>query len=271
MKKCSGFTLIELVIAMVVLGVVALASSDFLRSGSLIYRDAAGRQVLLGEARFAIARLSREIENSLPNSAQLSNSGNCLTFIPAVSSNTYIDLPLAASSANSVVIASSSSLPIVSVSGSVWASVYALSADELLNGYELLDIYQLQSGNSAYCDQYSCKLYPVVSIDTNGGTTTLQFENKVSFSADSPSQRLYLVSKPVSYCVSGSELRRYQTGDSDGWVTMASKLSTESSEQPFQIIDPSLTRNGLVRLQLVFSENNEQVEFDHDIVVFNQP
>ncbi|WP_432463814.1 PulJ/GspJ family protein [Agarivorans sp. QJM3NY_33] len=270
MKRPSGFTLIELVLTMVLLAILAIASSDFIRTGSLIYRQGADRQVLLGEARFALQRLSRELHNSLPNSARLDPNKNnqadyCLSFVPTLSSHTYIDLPIAPNSAVSASVVTSPSQPVVTAQGNAWASVYVLSSNEVLNGAgQLLDVS---------CDLETGKVFCLnsMSADAGSGLSTLNFANPVSFASGSPAQRLFILSEPVRYCVEGSNLIRYQPASATNGVLMASKLQMPSSVQPFRVVEPSLTRNGLVNLRLAFVENNEVVEFNHDIVVLNQP
>jgi MSHA biogenesis protein MshO len=263
MGKRGGFTLIELVITMVLLGILALATTDFIRTGSLIYRDGAERQVLLGEARFAIQRLSRELQNSLPNSARvdgIARLGECLTFVPTLSSHSYVDLPLTPRSAASAAIVSWSGQPEVPGSANVWAAVYVLNSDEVVSANGLINegANKVAAVNS-------------LSADASSGLSTLNFDSAVSFRSASPAQRLYLISEAVRYCVAGSELRRYQPASSLQGVLMANRLDPRAVLPPFQVLDASLSRNGLVKLAFSFTENNEVVEFQHDIVVPNQP
>jgi len=263
MGKRGGFTLIELVITMVLLGILALATTDFIRTGSLIYRDGAERQALLGEARFAIQRLSRELQNSLPNSARVDSIavlGECLTFVPTLSSHSYVSLPLTPRSAASAAIASWSGQPAVPGSANVWAAVYVLNSDEVVSANGLIN----ERANKVAAVES-------LSADASSGLSTLNFDSAVSFRSASPAQRLYLISEAVRYCVAGSELRRYQPASSLQGVLMANRLDPRAVLPPFQVLDASLSRNGLVKLAFSFTENNEVVEFQHDIVVPNQP
>jgi MSHA biogenesis protein MshO len=270
MRRLQGFTLIELVITMVLLAILAIATSDFLRTGSLIYRQGADRQVLLGEARFAIERLNRELHNSLPNSAMLSPNSNddanhCLTFVPTFSSHTYIDLPITPSSAASGSVVTSLNQPAVTATGNAWLGVYVLNSNEVLdaNG-ALLDANCTASAGKVFC-------LSDISADASSGVSTISFASSVSVSTDSPSQRAFILDEPIRYCVEGNQLLRFQPADSGNGVLMASKLEADSAIQPFQVTPASLTRNGLVNLRLRFIENREVVEFNHDIVVLNQP
>ncbi|GDY26481.1 MSHA biogenesis protein MshO [Agarivorans sp. Toyoura001] len=277
MAKQVGFTLIELVITMVLLAILAIATTDFLRTGSLIYRQSADRQVLLGEARFAIERLNRELHNSLPNSARLDPNGAnvtdyCLSFVPTISAHTYIDIPVAPSSSASAAVVTSPSQPsIISTAEPAWLSTYILNSDEVL----------LASGGlvNAGCSSATGKVFCLANIseDASSGASTLGFSDSsnnatsVSFTTDSPSQRTFILGEPIRYCLENNRLLRFQPADSGTGVLMASKLENPNTVQPFQVVQPSLTRNGLVNLRLRFVENNEVVEFNHDIVILNQP
>lgn len=270
MRCLQGFTLIELVITMVLLAILAIATSDFLRTGSLIYRQGADRQVLLGEARFAIERLNRELHNSLPNSAMLGQNSSgeanhCLTFVPTFSTHTYINLPMTPSSAASGSVVTSLNQPAVAATGNAWLGVYVLNSDEVLNANgALLDANCTASTGKVFC-------LSDITADASSGVSTISFAGSVSVSTDSPSQRAFILDEPIRYCVEGSNLLRFQPADSSNGVLMASKLEANSAVQPFQVTPASLTRNGLVNLRLRFVENREVVEFNHDIVVLNQP
>ena len=57
--KAKGFTLIEFIVAMVLLGILAVGVSSFLQFGGQMYADASARDQILSSARFAIERLNR--------------------------------------------------------------------------------------------------------------------------------------------------------------------------------------------------------------------
>ena len=63
--KQQGFTLIELVTTIVILGVLAVGASSFLRFGSQIFIDAIDRDEIISSARFSLVRLNRELRQYL--------------------------------------------------------------------------------------------------------------------------------------------------------------------------------------------------------------
>ncbi len=77
-----GFTLVELVIVLVVLAIVSVGITGFIRSSTQIFIDASERERLLREGSFAVERINREISTALPNSVRL--TGNAVPLDEAV-------------------------------------------------------------------------------------------------------------------------------------------------------------------------------------------
>jgi len=103
-KNQQGFTLVELVTVIVILGVLATSITSFLRFGTKSYTDASDREALISSARFVIERLNREVRNALPNSIRTIGANNeCLEFVPVDKSVIYLDIPVAPEAATNSV------------------------------------------------------------------------------------------------------------------------------------------------------------------------
>ena len=193
LKYQHGFTLVELVTVIVILGVIATSITSFLRFGTKSYTDAADRDALISNARFIVERLNREVRQALPNSIRTKGANNqCLEFVPIDQSAIYLDIPVAPETAiNSIdVVMLENSLQ----STTQHVSVYALSSD---------DIYNTVSG---IIEAFS-------SVDNSGNKQTpskINFSNNILFDAESPTNRLYFIDSPVSYCVQSNAIYRYQ-------------------------------------------------------------
>jgi MSHA biogenesis protein MshO len=252
LNKVFGFSLIEMIVVMVVLGVLATGISTFINFGTQIYTDATARDQLVSSARFAIERLNREIRNAVPNSVCLTNTLNsecadddeasqCLKFTPIIEATTYLDIPVIPEPASKKI--------------------------ELIKFTQLFDadwnviVYPLKPG-----DIYdpNGKIFPVlkpINIDDDRDDWEIELNDAIHFSNDSPTQRIYFAKNAVSYCLISGELFR-------GEVLMAEGITNST---PFTIENASLQRNSIVQVVLTFTKNNEEITFNNEIQVPNVP
>ena len=87
--KARGFTLIEMVMVVVIVGVVSVMTTQFVVYGIDIYRGSVLRQQRVAEARFFLERLSREVARAHISSVSVSSGGLCLEFVPVESVGAY--------------------------------------------------------------------------------------------------------------------------------------------------------------------------------------
>ena len=91
MTRSRGFTLMEMVIVIVILGVIGGIASTFLRSPLQGYFDSMSRARLVDIADTALRRIARDLQAALPNSVRTIPSGGVqyLEFIPTVGGGRY--------------------------------------------------------------------------------------------------------------------------------------------------------------------------------------
>ncbi len=63
-----GFTLIEMVITIILLGIVGLFLGNIAGQAMGIYVDTTAREALIQQGRFLTERMSRELREAVPNS-----------------------------------------------------------------------------------------------------------------------------------------------------------------------------------------------------------
>jgi len=286
-QKYQGFTLVELVIVIVLLGIMATGITSFISLSTQTYINVADRDELIASARFAVERLNRELRNAVPNSirivanASIPVSDQCIEFMPIVASTTYLDIPVAPEPPSSTI------------------TVVPFVAADNVNDYTC--------GVVNYCSDFVA-VYPITSDDLYGSPIdnvgkvfsltnftpplsassewTLSFAGGAkTFDADSPTQRLYIINQPVSYCVSNGKLTRYNdygiasppstdptASGAGSSVLMANNLELiANSGLPFRYSAPSLQRNAVVQIKLHFNLNGEKIVFNQEVHIQNIP
>ena len=247
--KSRGFTLIEMILVIVILGVLAIGTTTFIKYGMQIYGNATDREDLIGSARFAIERLNREVRSAVPNSIQVKSGGDgkCLEFTPIALSTVYTYIPIAPESSSTI---------------KVIAFDTSLLVDDLKVG-----VYLTQA--SEFYDDSSEKIYSLNdnNIENNDGDDewSLTLDASVTFEQESPTNRIYFFNNSTSYCIDDEQLFRIHDGNK---VIMAEDIAAGSD---FYVDNATLKRNSIVSMRLNFNKNNELIEFNHNIQVPNVP
>lgn len=276
----KGFTLVELVIVIVLLGILSVGASGFIRLGSEMFVDTKNRSDMVATGRFVIERLNRELRTALPNSVRVQESGamQCITYMPIITTVNYLDIRTA--SENETAINTFSAVAFddsnIDVGGSTQyrAAVYPTSTAEIYNATNN-EIIQSLGGITTIA-------IPAEADQSNRRDITVS--QNILFATDSPTSRLYFIGvNNVSYCVLGREIRRFE-GDNpidDGslvtffnsnGVLMANNLL--NSNFPFSLNESTQFRNATVLIQLVLQEGvdvNEQVTFNNEVHIPNAP
>ncbi|WP_394248205.1 PilW family protein [Vibrio profundi] len=81
MSQSRGFTLIEMIVSLTMLGILSLGLMNFGVSSSTLYVESKHRISALEEARFVLTRFQRELANSVPLSARTLSDGRCLEYL----------------------------------------------------------------------------------------------------------------------------------------------------------------------------------------------
>ena len=273
MKFKRGFTLLELVIVIVLLGIMATGISSIIGLSTQTYVNVSNRDKLISSARFAVERLNREIRNALPNSVRVKNTVglNCIEFVPIIASTTYTHIPLSTEPASNLLTV----IPFQGKGASDYHCTASCSDVAVVYPITINDIYtDITDGVG--------KSFGINAVTKTSLTQwTLTLDNLVNFTDQSPTERLYIVNSPVSYCITGNSLYRYEyypfTGNSYvapaiSPVLMANNMGNISSvNYPFNVINASLQRNAIVQIKLPFEQNDETIVFNNDIHLKNSP
>lgn len=268
-KKQQGFTLIEMTISIVLLGVVGISLGAIIQHSMTIYTDTTTREELLLQGRFVTERIHRELSEAVPNSVQVNDSTRCIEWLPITNTAVYEALPLAPESADT--------MRVLAEHGFTKAErvvIMPMNTDDLFKDIPT-------SGTTAIAEiKQDVDFIPLLKTNTSQSTmVVLPFTQKTSFKANSPAHRLFAYKTPVAYCLEGSQLYRYANYPLSRSELSPAELSAgdrklmaeKIKSVQFDVEHASLVRNGLVKLQFVFSDNNEEVRLDHDVLIANTP
>ena len=269
LKKASGFTLMELIIVIIIMGVMSVGIAGFIKLSTQTYLNVNERDELLANARFAGERLNREVRNAVPNSMReatnASNTTHCLEFVPIIASTVYTEIAVAPELALNTLTVIPFQLP--NATNPV-VIVYPL------NSAEVYQSHNVSSGKAFLISDYP-------ESTTADGLDIMELNNAVQFNEDSPTNRTYIFDSPVSYCLNGETLTRYVGYDFNAsqllppfFVNGSNSLMAEGlnfSGSSFTVFEASLQRNAVVQIKLNFTRDGEQVVFDNAIHITNVP
>lgn len=256
-KKSKGFTLVELITVMVILGVIASFSTTFVISVMRSFTSVSSKNSLLSKSRLATDYMVRRLRNGLPYSMRLMNGGDCLQFMPIVSSGLYLNiLPSAANGGLAIgsITPISVSPFIVTGGNSDYLSIAANSSDELYG------------------------LFPssLAAIDSTTTNTVTLIDDK-QWLRNSINQRFYIVETPSAFCLVGSELRLYRNlSIADTVINTAGSYdllshSVSALSQAFSVSSAVEDRNIRITLSLLFTDADNRLEAIKQVVVRNVP
>ena len=89
-RRNRGFTLLEAVMVIVIIGIVSGMVALFIRAPILNYRDTLDRAELTDQADLALRRMARDIRLALPNSVRVSAGGDHLELLQTRSGARYL-------------------------------------------------------------------------------------------------------------------------------------------------------------------------------------
>ncbi|MDR9766391.1 type II secretion system protein [Shewanella baltica] len=268
-----GFTLVEMVTVILILGILVVGVSSFIIFGTRIFVESSSVDQVLSQSRFAVERMTRELRSALPNSVRVNTDSltyQCIEFVPIEASTTYLTMPITpAAAASTGIVILDNTASAIRVNQFAWI-------------YPLVDADVYSSARQ--------KRAQVKTIAISGNQVTLTFTAPTRFAEASPRQRIYFGSSPVSYCfekgASGNDLQivRYagynfntvqpNPATMGTGVLMAQSVANSldnSNDLPLILTQSSLVNNAMVHLQPRFNVNGETFQYRHQVQVINVP
>jgi MSHA biogenesis protein MshO len=269
-RRMQGFTLIEVVIVVILLGILAGTLYVVLQGPLRAARDNEARARLVDIAETALQRMTREIRLALPYSVRVSG-GNAVEFLRVLDGGRYKAKAAGRLkfNTNSDTFTSLSTLANAGAidTGAGSGSCISGSADCVVVyniGQPLTVATATASGSSANAYLGSSTAYDgniaTISAATAGSVT---FDNGDlagwNFSFASPRQRFHVVDTPVSFVCSGGEIHRH-SGYAITPVQSTTPGGTDNllvdqvSACSFTLTPPTLTRAGVLTISLTITD-----------------
>jgi len=195
MKSYRGFSLVELTIVIVTLGVLAGTAAVFIDRPVRGYFDTVRRSALADAADLAARRIARELQGALPNSARVTAAGSqvFLEFIPIADAGRYRSTSSAGAEP-----AGNDPLDFANPADD---SFQVLGPPVAVPAGAHLVIYNLGAGD---LDAHRGLNRRAVAT-APGPTQVLRYAPAAPWPSDSPDHRFFLVTSPVSFvCTPGA-------------------------------------------------------------------
>ena len=186
--RSRGFTLVELIATMVILGIISVMTSKFIVNGFSFYVDATNIQKISTTANFVAEKMEKLIENSVPNSIVISENGKSITFVPIKGALGYTYIP------KNPLSAFDSKPVLYAVTTAFDSSNIKKDAYVAFNNY---------GSNEEY--------YKVLNVTVNGNVTAVKIDaSSKKFTPGSERGRLYFVDGQNRYITVKLEMENSQ-------------------------------------------------------------
>lgn len=296
----KGFSLVEAVVAIVIMSIISVGLVRFITDSAEGYAVTAARNQLGSSGRALIDRLSMELHNALPQSVRIAPASphpvtdsdayagdQCIEFIPVVAATTYID-PAIRPAARKTQFDVIDFVPEQDGATGVYVVIYPTSANDLYGASF--------SGNTTE----AIAAASIADANNSDGINEVTTSTNHRFKRASSVDRLFLTSQPVSFCISGNRLYRYSgygfsatqllpvrpngtcaaatclPATTPDRVTISTQIANGNltggaNGQAFDFLVASRRRNGVVQLELNIAENGEEIRLNHEVMQVDTP
>ncbi len=264
-QTSKGFTLIELIMVMVIVGILSTMTTDIIMLPVKSYIDLERRTTLVDSAEMTLNRMQRDIRSALPNSIRITG-GSTIELLHVTEGGRYRAKRDASDPSSDIL-----DFTLADNSFEVMGSLDSVPIGELV-------IYNLGSLLAdAYAGNNRATLSNTSTVDS------ISLSSAKLFPYQSPQQRFFIVDTPITYSCSNGELRRYDKNIDAAYTinslapvlaTLAYKIQAKANTLScnFSYSPGTATRAGLVILVITLTDAaGESAKLVHQIHVNNSP
>jgi MSHA biogenesis protein MshO len=197
LRAQSGFTLMEAIVVIVILGVLAGIVAVFIRIPIQGYADSVARAEVTDQADLALRRMARDLRLALPNSIRVSN-GNAVEFLLTKAGGRYFS---AEDKAQEVTPSGAQPLDFMEPANIAFSVVAPMPSLSRAQPGDLVVVYNLGEGLPP-ADAYQLTNAARIDSASPDRTTITLHNNPFALQnppMPSPTQRFQVVSGPVTY------------------------------------------------------------------------
>ena len=234
--RSRGFTLVELIATMVILGIISVMTSKFIVNGFSFYVDATNIQKISTTANFVAEKMEKLIENSVPNSIVISETGKSITFVPIKGALGYTYIP------KNPLSAFDSEPVLYAVTTAFDSSNIKKDAYVAFNNY---------GSNEEY--------YEVLDVTVNGNVTAVKIDaSSKKFTPGSERGRLYFVDGQNRYITVKLENSQLVIIEHNGDEATGTKniLARDVSDIRFSKVAGAFNQYGEIEIEYRFQYQN---------------
>lgn len=283
-QPCAGFTLVETVVVIVLLSIVAGIAAVFIVHPVEGYRDLARRAALVESAESALRRMARDIRLALPNSVRRQNpaSGFALELIPALDGAKY-NTDLGGADYEKLTFKGDDLFDLL--------GTFPNAATLTTPGIRLVINNRGTAGNDVYADAGGgsgaegviTSTATSIGITTSGvGNHRITLNPPYDFKGDSPNQRVYVVTVPVSYLcntAAGTLTRYYNypitatqpttSADFTGLGATSALVADRVTACSVTTTTDEVRNRGLVTLSITLESEGERIRLIRQVALDN--
>ncbi|WP_218668127.1 prepilin-type N-terminal cleavage/methylation domain-containing protein [Vreelandella utahensis] len=265
--RCRGFTLIELIIVIILLGIVSTISVRFITLSTQGAVDTSARQQSALSGVVISEQISRALREALPTSVRVkerTDKGDCIEWMPVKAASNYLNLPKGSDPSGFDAIP----LPVPD--------------DENKSRSETGRVVVYGYSGDVYNPTDPGPISPPASMDSSG---RIDFDGGEPhrFTTGSPRKRFFIVDSPRTLCQNGEFLYRYRNYGIQPTVetnlptsmpnreVLAANLASESLS--FNVSPPTLKRGAIVsvRFTLEGPDSGETLDVSQEVQIRNVP